>query len=119
MCKTLALRGAKKVAVKENLAASRERVSIMTTCDSGAGDGESCSIGILFRTQGSSGERIAASLRKRREALLQFAPKGSYRFEHVMEFLEWAVRPQDKAETACIVVLDWFAPHLDERIDDF
>ena len=84
MCKTLALRGAKKVAVKENLAASRERFSIMTTCDSGAGDGESCSIGILFRTQGSSGERIAASLRKRREALLQCVPNGSYRFEHAL-----------------------------------
>ena len=25
---------------------------------------------------------------------------------------------QAQPETACMVVLDWFAPHLDERIDD-
>ena len=28
------------------------------------------------------------------------------------------MQPQEQPETACMVVLDWFAPHLDKRIDE-
>ena len=90
----------------------------MTTCDSHASDGESCRIAVLFRTHDGTGERIRGGLRKRKEALIQFAPKGSYRFEQVMEFLQWSLA-RAAPEEATIVFLDWFAPHLHLRIDEF
>ena len=170
--KTLAVKGSRRVAVKENTAASRERFTVLTNCLSwkptvatwppaavagdpaagggpeplaGAGvDGPASagaqaagaagvgvaraapghggavpSMAVLFRA-GSSG--TGTTMRKRlscpENTLLQFAPKGSYRLANMLDFLRWAFRPAPQPSDSLVVVLDWYAVHLDGEIDN-
>ena len=48
----------------------------MTTCDSHAGDGESCRIGVLFRTQDGTGERIMGGAQEAQAGLDPMRTKG-------------------------------------------
>ena len=130
-CKTLAQAGAKHVNVKENIAASRERFTVMTTCPSWyehSTSGESCSviegnvafpkIAVLFRIQSLDGARLRTSLQADENLCkLQCAQKGSYRLEHVLQFLEWIMKPVETSAETIVVVLDWYAPHLDPKVD--
>ena len=72
--------------------------------------------------------------------MIQWAPKGSYRLLNVLEYLRWAIgkghavpdlpaaSPSPAGEAAAcagpasqrqlVVVLDWFAPHLDPQVDE-
>ena len=148
--KTLAPRGARKVPVKESVADSRERFTVMTSCPSWTVE-QPPGIAVLFRHQSDENSRVARSLQTRPRGLVQWAPKGSYRLLHVLRYLSWAVceghaipeRPpsvvaheagDDEMQEArararareglrserrdLVVVLDWFAPHLDERVDE-
>jgi hypothetical protein len=97
--KTLNLKGKSKVAVKERVAASRERFTALTTDLSWSyrARGRWPPIAICFRTGGGDGSRIRAGLQGQAmesysdDVLLQFAPKGSYRLETMLEFLEWCL----------------------------
>jgi len=115
--KTLALRGCRKVALKENVAASRERFTVMTQVHSWT-PAEPPPCAIMFRIQSVTGGRIRARLKVPGDWLLQFGPKGSYRTEHVLRFLDWWCKPVGRPADTIVVVLDWFKPHLDERVDE-
>ena len=81
-------------------------------------------LGIMFRceTQGTQ-LREALAPHVPEGVLLQLAPKGSFRLEHLLEFLDWDLGDADPSDadrpgsTAEVVLLDWFAPHLDPRVD--
>ena len=115
--KTLALRGCRKVALKENVAASRERFTVMTQVHSWTPT-EPPPCAVMFRVQSVVGGRIRARLKVPGDWLLQFGPKGSYRTEHVLRFLDWWCEPVGRPADTIVVVLDWFKPHLDERVDE-
>ena len=127
--KTLAMKGSDKVPIKENVAASRERFTGMTTCPSWKlepGDGVRATadgvsgIAVLFRV--ATGENCTHRVRGKclgsENMLVQFAPKGSYRVEHVLRYLDWSLNPVATAAETIMVVLDWFSAHLDGRVDD-
>ena len=88
--KTLALRGSRKVAVKENLPMSRSRFTAMTRCRWPAPPQDGKEIALLFRASGG-GVRIREGLRVPPGVLLQFQEKGSYRLPDVLEYLEWVL----------------------------
>ena len=137
--KTLAPRGAEKVAVKENMPMTRSRFTAMTRCRWPAPPSDGKEIAILFKAAGR-GVRIRQTLRPPPGVLLQFQEKGSYRLEDVLEYLEWIAdrtrvagpaQPSDAPAPASsqgpapasgqrrvVYLLDWFAPHLDPAIDD-
>ena len=58
------------------------------------GSGNPMRLGVLFKTKGK-GEKIRADLTVPPDVLLQFAPKGSYRMENVVEFLNWDLGEAD------------------------
>jgi len=150
-CKTLAPRGARKVNVKESVADSRERFTIMTSCPSWRVT-RAPGLAILFRHSGAEDSRVTRSVYARTHSLVQWAPKGSYRLHHVLAYLSWAIGhehavpdrpgseapdPDEASDTVevqagaraerssmpaktrhLVVVLDWFAPHLDARVDE-
>ena len=91
--KSLDLRGKSRVVVRECVAASRQRFSVMTTCGSWYVWGDPARpppIAVMFRADGD-GSRIRQALFPHENVCLQFAPKGSYRVEHVLEWLEWVL----------------------------
>ena len=144
--KSLAPRGANKVNVKESVADSRERFTLMTSCPSWQVT-EPPGLAICFRHAGLEAKGVTRSVLPRRGGLVQWAPKGSHRLAQVLQYLKWAIVdghgiPQKPVSTVVpcddpearararaaagslsevrhlVVVLDWFAPHLDERVDE-
>ena len=137
--KTLGLRGARKVVVKENLPMTRARFTAMTRCRWPTPPTDGKEIAVLFKAAGG-GARVRAHLRVPPGVLLQFQEKGSYRLEDVLEYLDWILdrsrlapsEDKDASEMAkassqakdalpgrrVVYMLDWFAPHLDARVDD-
>ena len=121
--KTLAIRGARKVAVKENLPMTRSRFTAMTRCRWPTPPADGKELGILFKAKGK-GERIRQGLSVPRGVLLQFQERGSYRLEDCLEYLEWildrsrAVGAASQENRRVVYMCDWFAPHLDESLDD-
>ena len=117
--KTLGLRGAKRVAVKENVAATRMRFTMMTRCAwPKLRTQDSKRYAVMFKADGEDHSTLRRSLQMPPGVLLQFGPKGSYRLEHTLEFYDWLV-PEAESEKECSVYLvDWFAPNLDEELDD-
>ena len=167
--KTLALKGARKVAVKENIPMTRARFTAMTRCRWPRPPEDGKQLAVLFKAPGG-GKNIRKELRVPAGTLLQFAEKGSYRLENVLEYLEWVLdrsrgsepsasedhagaghglepsaqshcpaavpaalesRSKRSVEEAPLqdetrsrkrrrvcYLLDWFAPHLDSRVDD-
>ena len=92
-CKTLAPRGARKVNVKESVADSRERFTIMTSCPSWRVT-RAPGLAILFRHSGAEASRVTRSVSARKHSLVQWAPEGSYRLPHVLDDLSWAIRQE-------------------------
>ena len=86
----MAPRGAKKVNVKESVADSRERFTMMTSCPSWTVENPP-GIAVLFRHAGSEASRVTRSIHQRSSALVQWAPKGSYRLLQVLQYLRWAI----------------------------
>ena len=86
--RTLALRGARKVAVKENVPMTRARFTAMTRCRWPTPPTDNKELGILFRAAGG-GSRIRETLRVPPGVLLQFQERGSYRLSDVLEYFEW------------------------------
>ena len=131
--KTLAMRGAQDVEIRENCHSARCRFTAMTkSVDKlpsetmadvrarSSGSGDPRSIAILFKAE--EGSRVKAALDVPPgppTTLVQTAPKGSYRVEQVVEFLKWdlgkpAVSDGSQSE---VVMLDWFSAHLDPEVD--
>ena len=73
---TLALRGSRKVVVKENVPMTRARFTAMTRCRWPTSPEDGKEIYVLFKAAGG-GSRIRETLRVPREVLLQFQEKGS------------------------------------------
>ena len=73
--RTFSIRGCTKVAVKECVAASRERFTVMTHCQPWPSP-QPPPLAILFKAQSSV--RIRTKLQAPANTLLQFAEKGSY-----------------------------------------
>ena len=48
--------------------------------------------------------------------LVQFGPKGSYRWEHTEEYYEWALPAACPPTRPTVVLADWFAPNVDGRL---
>ncbi|CAE7467252.1 pip [Symbiodinium sp. CCMP2592] len=129
-CRTLALRGVKDVNVKENVHATRCRFTAMTkaiqlsagenisdACRRSNGSGDPRNIAVLFKAET---DRIKTALDVPNGCLVQCGPKGSYRVEHVLDFLKWDLGKADSNDgSECeVVVLDWFSAHLDPSVDD-
>ena len=86
--KTLAVKGARKVCVKENVPMTRARFTAMTRCRWPTPPQDGRDLAVLFKAAGG-GSRIREGLRVPQGVLLQFAEKGSYRLQNVLEYLEW------------------------------
>ena len=95
--RTLALRGARKVAVKENVPMTRARFTAMTRCRWPTPPSDGKELGILFRAAGG-GARIRETLRVPPGVLLQFQEKGSYRLADVLTYFEWIL---DRSRVPC------------------
>lgn len=128
--KTLGLRGARKVVVKENLPMTRARFTAMTRCRWPTPPADGKELAVLFKA--ASGAQIRAQLLVPSCVLLQFQEKGSYRLQDVLEYLEWildrsrtTVVPRASSQDGepppgrrVVYILDWFAPHLDPKVDE-
>ena len=86
--KTWALRGQRKVPVKENVPMTRMRFTAMTRCRWPTPPSDGRELGILFRASGG-GSRIREHLDTPEGVLLQFQERGSYRLRDVLEYLDW------------------------------
>ena len=75
--RTLALKGTRKVAVKENVPMTRARFTAMTRCRWPTPPSDGKELGILFRAAGG-GARIRDTLRAPPGVLLQLQHRGSY-----------------------------------------
>ena len=127
--KTLHHEGAQGIFVNENVPMTRERFTGMTRTmwpwlvDDGK------DLAVMFRAEGEDHSVLRSRLEVPERTLLQFAPKGSYRLEHTLEYYKWILPAdddelsmypkspnQDKALFCCL--LDWYAPNLDPEVDD-
>ena len=86
--KTLALRGSRKVVVKENVPMTRARFTAMTRCRWPTPPEDGKELAVLFKAAGG-GSRIRETLRVPPEVLLQFQEKGSYRLPDVLAYVSW------------------------------
>ena len=120
---TLHFEGCPEVVLKENHAATRERFSLMTSVTSSAADASVVGgppLQVLFKGT----ERILRDLEVPQgvNMSLAFGPKGSYRLEHVLAFLNWALAPWTEARRDArdyrLLYLDAYAAHLDEGVKD-
>ncbi|MCP4242166.1 MAG: hypothetical protein GY772_16545 [bacterium] len=120
--RTLALRGARKVAVKENVPMTRARFTAMTRCRWPSPPSDGKELAVLFKASGA-GHHIRRHLHVPAGVLLQFQEKGSYRLRDVLEYLEWILDRSRAGKEASsqgrrvVYVMDWFSAHLDESID--
>ena len=113
--------GAELAVAKDNIAQSRARVSIMTTVTSDKAEAQSSllPIGVCFRAKT---EKILANLPKSlgKHVLFQVAPKGSYRVEHVVQFLQRALPAWTEERAAAkdwrILYLDAYAAHFAQDV---
>ena len=119
---TLSIVGAPEIALKENHAATRERVSILTSVSS---DKASClqpkrlPLEVLFRGKTN---RILKGLRvpDNVNMTVTFQAKGSYRVENMLSFLDrWLDKWNDARVASAdwrILLLDSYSAHFDESI---
>ena len=117
--KTFSVKGRKKVSVAENVSAARARFTAMTQTRTWS-DGSPPAIAVLFKIGDAACSlgNLRAILDRPPHTLIQGAPKGSYRLTQVLEFLEWALPTSSVLGFIVVVVLDWFAAHLDKAVDE-
>ncbi len=108
-------RGTKKKAVKEKRQHMLERWTGMTSCSSkGCQPGTVPKWAALFKAEDGS----RTHLRVPEGVKVQFAPHGSYRTEHVLDYLEWRLEDVEDPRETTVPVLDWYAAHLAEEVQD-
>ena len=124
--RTLELVGAPEVQLKQNHAATRERVSIMTCVTSRPG--AQLPLELLFRAQTpfrTSGLKVPADhiAAKNMPVTFQWAPKGSYRQEHLIHYLGHVLDPWTDARAASrdyrVMMMDVARSHVDTEVTDF
>ena len=128
---TFASMDERDVEVRECDAATRMRFTVMSKSVSQRADeteedvrarssnsGDPHKIGVLFKTRGE-GKTILAKLDVPTNALVQFGPKGSYRTESVLAWLEHDLGKADGNGNLELVFLDWFSAHLQDEVVDF
>ena len=118
--KTIQFVGAELAVAKDNIAQSRERVSAMTTATSDETDATaSLPVGLCFKGKTN---RVLKKLPKNfgKHVVFQFAPKGSYRVEQVVEFLNRALPVWTEERAAArdwrILYLDAYAAHFADAV---
>ena len=112
-----ARKGKREVAAKENHNATRDRYTILTYVPSwDMPDDKPPPVGLLFKSR--TGERLRRELRWPAWMNLQFQEKGSYRSTDVVDALKWAIPPSTCSEESVVVLLDWFAAHLTDEVQD-
>ncbi|CAK0909832.1 unnamed protein product [Prorocentrum cordatum] len=110
-----ARRGSRRVAAKENHAATRDRYTILTCVQSWQPlDGAVPPVAVLFKAQ--SGARLRQELQVPPWMHLQFQEKGSYRADDVMDALGFALQPAAKPEDSIVILLDWYSAHLTAEV---
>lgn len=110
-------RGNRMVAAKENMAATRDRYTILTFVPSWSPPaGEPPKVAVLFRAK--TGARLLPGLDFPPWMLVQFQENGSYRAEDVVAALRWGLPPAASPQESVVVMLDWFAAHLTEQVQD-
>jgi len=121
---TLHFEGCPEVVLKENHSATRERFSLMTSVTSSEADAAAAGgppMEVLFRgtERVLRGLEVPAGVNVR----LAFGPKGSYRLEHVLQFLNWALAEwsmeRQESSDYRLVYLDAYSAHLAAEIRDF
>ena len=122
---TLEIAGAEVVKLKENHAATRERVSLMTTVTSSPTLASSASAMPLELLCKAKSKRRTAGLRPRAgmRTSIQWAEKGSYRTENILAFLEKWLDPwnemRERTQDWRILMLDVAKSHTGDEIVRF
>ena len=123
--RTLEIAGAPSVKLKENHAATRERVSVMTcVCSSPAVASQPRKLPIELLFKAKSEKRIRSlRLPDDTNVSLQWADKGSYRQEHILRYLGRWLDPwtDERAQSNDyrILMLDVAGSHIVDDVLDF
>ena len=117
----LHLVGENHVSLKENCAAVRQRVSVMTMVTSVPEEARGSTLPLELVFKGKS-KRILKDLRTipGMKVTCQYAVKGSYRLEHVLRYLRrhlplWT-EEREAAGDYRLLFLDAYAAHLDVKV---
>jgi len=111
--------GPARAGLKPPARAGEEGVAAAGAADAIRAPADLCPpVAVLFRAAGGTGSTMRKRLRTPDSTLLQFAPKGSYRLENLLEFFKWCFGPAPSPRESIVVVLDWYAVHLDSAVDD-
>ena len=120
--RTLHLSGVELAVSKDIVAQSRQRISAMTVVTSLEEEASaSLPLGLCFKG-GSDAvlRRLPKDLGK--NYFFQFAPKGSYRVEQVLEFVNWALPEwtpeREAAHDYRLLFLDAYKAHFDQAVVD-
>jgi hypothetical protein len=122
---TLEMLGAPSVKLKQNHAATRERVSIMTcvsSSEAAASQLRKLPVEALFKAKS---EKRTRNLKTPKDMnfSLQWAEKGSYRLEHIIRFLDRWLDPWTPARAEAhdyrILMLDVAGSHCGDEVVDF
>lgn len=106
-----ARKGARTVAAKENLNATRDRYTIRTYVPSWTPPaGMPPPVAVLFKA--NRGVRLARDLEHPGWMKIHIQEKGSYRAQDMVEALSWGIPPAAHSSESVVVLLDWFAAHL-------
>ena len=115
---TCARKGGSQPIVKELHHKSCQRYTICTCVDSHAPGHQPPHVVILFK--GAKNGPIINKIKELYECPpwvhLQLQKFGSYRAEDMIELLRMTLPVATTHEDSCIVPLDWFAAHRDERV---
>ena len=116
---TCEFEGAELAVIKECITQTRQRVSLFTTVTSDAAEA-SAELPIAMCFKGKSQRTLKHLPKNLGNKIYQFAPKGSYRVEQVVEFLEKAL-PEWTAERAAakdwrILYLDAYSAHFADDV---
>ena len=117
---TWAKKGSRAPTVRDNLNATRQRYTIMTTVPSWGHEDEDAppKVAVLFK--GARGGRIRAGVLAEFDCpqwmMIQVQENGSYRSEDVAAFLEFVLPDAASAEESIVVLLDWYSGHRTEEV---
>ena len=117
--KSLSIRGGGIVPLKEGHAQTRERWTLQTTTTSNPSRARDIPpVEVMFKAQG---ERVQAKAQAVVPSwapwlTVKTSPKGSYREDDVLDFIEKRLEPQTPERPWRILLLDAYAAHLSDRV---
>jgi len=118
--KTLALKGAPTVPFKEGHSATRSRWSACTLTTSSVEDAERIpGLELMFKAEGSQlqGKLQAYAQRLNCPWLsVVTGPKGSYREEHVLAFLERHLLPWNESRRWRVMLMEAYGPQMSDNV---